>query len=84
MEGQVNNTPEFNNMKEQLAENNGKGFKKQKWVFTAFQNYYYISKLLPHLYSWFVIHFKTDFLIRSCILFLQQVILELKAFHCIS
>ena len=75
MEGQVKNTPEFNIMKGQLAENNCKGFKKQKWV---------ISKLLLHLYSCFVIHFKTDFLIRSCSLFLQQVILELKAFHCIS
>ena len=40
MEGQVKKTPEFNNMKGQLAENNGKGFKKQKWVFTAFPNCY--------------------------------------------
>lgn len=71
-------------MEGQLAENNYKGFKKQKRVFNAFPNCYYISKLLIHLYSCFVIHFKTDFLIRSCSLFLQQMILELKAFHCIS
>ena len=80
MEGQVKNTPEFNNMKGQLAENNCKGFKKQKWVFAAFPNCYYISKLLLHLYFCFGIHFKTDFLSRSCNLFLQQMILELKHF----
>ena len=80
----MKNTPEFIIMKGQLAENNYKGFKKQKWVFNAFPNCYYISKLLIHLYSCFVIHFKIDFLIRSCSLFLQQMILELKAFHCIS
>ena len=80
----MKNTPECNKMKGQLAENNGKGFKKQKWVFTAFPNCYYISKPLLHLYSCFGIHFKTGFLIRSCSLFLQQMILELKAFHCIS
>ena len=84
MEGKLKNTPEFNIMKGQLAVNNYKGFKKQKWVFNAFPNCYYISKLLIHLYSCFVINFKTDFLIRSCSLFLQQMILELKAFHCIS
>ena len=65
MEGQVKNTPEFNIMKGQLAESNCKGFKKQKWVFTAFPNCYYIFKLLLHLYSCFVIHFKTISLLEA-------------------
>ena len=50
-----------------------------------------ISKLLLHFQTvtTFVFLFchsfqKTDFLIRSCSLFLQQMILKLKAFHCIS
>ena len=72
MEGQVKNTPEFNNMKGQLAENNGKEFKKQKWVFTAFPNCYYISKLLLHLF--FVLAFisKLMFLVEPVTCFCNK------------